>query len=173
MKRRFLAIAVFSIFLGSCATDWVGKARLRFREPGERIVAMPEEIWEEYGCGERQLPYLRVEHVELLPRRLEAGAMFNHRIVYSLCPIEPTAVVAGTLDTVILHRGRPIVRDEDANFELKPGRWVIDSFVSIPRQAAAGIYAVELAFRGGDLSFEERRSFAIESKRPQAARSEP
>ena len=173
MNARIAALLAVALLVAGCATDWLGRARLHFRKPGERIVAMPEEIWEEYGCAERQLPYVRVEQVELLPRRLEAGAIFNHRIVYSLCPPEPTAVVAGTLDTVILHRGQAIVRDEDPEFELKPGRWVIDSFVSIPEQADAGVYAVELAFRSDSVRFEERRSFAIESKRPQAARSEP
>ncbi len=125
---------------------------------------MPEEIWDQYTCGERELPFLQIERVELLPRRLAAGSHFNHRIVYSLCPPELTAVVAGTLDTSIFHRGHAIVRDQEKHFELKPGRWVIDSFVSIPEQAEPGVYAVELAFESDSVEFQERRSFAVETR---------
>ena len=145
-----------------CAT-WLGSVRKSLRDPGVHFRAFPEEVAQEYGCDEKELPHFEIEKIELLPNRLRPGEEFNHRLVYALCPRSPTAVVAGTLHTRILHRGRAIVNEQDPSYEFKPGRWIVDAFVTVPENASVGIYAMELEFEGRDLRFRERLTFAVDA----------
>ena len=114
-------------------------------------------------CARRKLPFLHIESVEISPERLRAGEEFNHRWVYSLCPVTPTSVVTGRLDTRIFFKGRPIVHDHNDPFELKPGRWVVDSFVTVPPGAQTGVYSIEIGFQGRPLRFSRRNSFAVQA----------
>lgn len=145
-----------------CAT-WLGSVRKSLRDPGVHFAAFPDEVAREYACDEKELPYFEIEKLELLPDRLHPGEEFNHRLVYALCTRKPTAVVSGTLHTRILHRGLAIVDERDPAYEFKPGRWIVDAFVTVPENAEVGIYAVELEFEGSDLSFTERLTFAVDA----------
>jgi len=142
----------------------VGKMQRAFRSPGEKLANVPDEVWSEYKCGEQKLPLFRLEQTELVPQRVTAGDDVNHRMVYALCPTEPTEVVEGTLQTRILFKGKPVVRDADGHYEIKPGRWVVDTFIQIPPQAETGIYSVEVQFVSETVTFREERSFAVERK---------
>jgi hypothetical protein len=153
-------VALGLVALG-CASV-AGSLRKSFREPGEHFEAFPEEVWKEYECEGRKLPFFKLERIELLPRKLRAGDEFNHRIVYALCPEHSSEVLAGTLHTRIRFRGAPVVSESDPAYEFKPGRWIVDAFVSVPEQAEAGIYSMELAFESAALSFEESRTFLVE-----------
>jgi len=132
----------------------------QLRDPGERLTAFPEEVWEEYGCGEQRRPFFVIEANELVPERVEPGGEFNHRLVYALCPAGPTEVEAGRLHTRIRFRGRAIV-SESERYELKPGRWVVDSFVQLPESAEPGIYSFELDFDSRAVDFERGLSFLV------------
>jgi hypothetical protein len=157
-RAALLALALLAL---GCA-GVVGNVRKSFREPGQHFEAFPEEVWNEYECEGRVLPFFKIERIELVPRKLRAGAEFNHRIVYVLCPERPSEVLAGTLHTRILFRGRALVSESDPAYEFKPGRWIVDAFVSVPERAEAGIYSMELGFEGSALSFEESRTFLVE-----------
>jgi len=146
----------------ACASPLAGKVRRSVRSPGEYNAALPEEVWKKYGCARRKLPYLRIESFELSPERVEPGEEFNHRWVYSLCPTTPTSVVSGRLETRIFFKGQPIMADENDGFELKPGRWVIDTFVEVPTRAERGVYSLEVRFRGTGAKFHQRRSFGVQ-----------
>jgi hypothetical protein len=156
---RLAGIALLLLVSG-CAS-FLGTVQKSLRSPGERFQAFPEEVWQEYDCDNRELPYFRIEKVQLVPRKLRAGDEFNHRIVYALCPAAPTAVVSGTLHTRILFRGRAVVSERD-RYEFKPGRWVVDAFVRVPEQAERGIYSMELDFESASLRFEDRYTFLVE-----------
>jgi hypothetical protein len=84
-------------------------------------------------------------------------------MIYSLCPPVPTAVVSGKLSTRIRFRGTPIVHETIAEHELKPGRWVVDTFVSLPEQAEPGVYAYEIEFESKTVRFDERITFVVEN----------
>ena len=140
-----------------------------FREPGERLWTFPDKVWSEYECDRKELPFFEIEHLELRPRRLEAGEEFAHRIVYVLCPERLTGVVTGQLQTRILHRGKVIVEDSKPNYDLKPGRWAIDTFVRLPQSAAVGVYAMEFAFQSGSVSFQRSLTFAVEGAKGEEA----
>jgi hypothetical protein len=134
-----------------------------FRKPGERMWTFPDKVWSEYECDRKELPFFDIEHLELRPRRLHAGEEFSHRIVYVLCPDRLTGVVTGQLQTRILHRGQVIVEDRKPTYDLKPGRWVIDTFIRLPQSTDVGVYAMEFAFQSGTVSFSRSLTFAVDA----------
>jgi len=160
-RRRSAALVAFALLVLGCAS-LAGSVRKSFREPGEHFEAFPEEVWKEYECEGRKLPFFKIERIELVPRKLHAGDEFNHRIVYALCPERSSEVLTGRLHTRILFRGQAVVSESEPAWEFKPGRWIVDAFVSVPEQAEAGIYSMELAFESPALSFEESRTFLVE-----------
>jgi hypothetical protein len=133
-----------------------------FREPGEKLWAFPDKVWSEYECDRKELPFFEIEHLELYPKRLHPGDEFGHRLVYALCPERLTGVVTGELQTRILHRGQVIVEDRTPSYDLKPGRWVVDTFVRLPQSADVGIYAFEFAFQSPSVSFARSFTFAVD-----------
>ena len=62
-----------------------------------------------------------------------------------------------------MHRGSAVVHEKDPAYDLKPGRWVVDSFVRLPEEAEVGIYAFELEFKSPDVNFDRTMTFAVES----------
>lgn len=161
--RRVLALCGAALMLSSCASSqFLGNARRAFRDPGERLVALPQEIADEYDCATRPLPHFQLERNEVNPLRVRAGAEFNHRIVYALCPTSPTAVVPGKFTTRIVFKGRDLVVDTIPGFEIKPGRWIVDAFVRLPESAEVGVYALEIGFASEAIQFDESVTFGVE-----------
>ena len=86
-----------------------------------------------------------------------------------MCPNRPTEVVEGRLSTRIRFKGRPIVRQTDTRYEIKPGRWMVDAIVHLPDDAQPGVYAYELEFESDLLFFQKSLTFVVVtsgSKRP-------
>ena len=161
--RRLGATMLVTIFVVGCApSQWVGNARRVLREPGEHLVDLPQQIAEEYDCNTRPLPHFQLERNEVNPVRVRAGAEFNHRIVYALCPTAPTVVVPGALTTRIVFKGRDLVVDRIPDFEIKPGRWIVDAFVRLPESAETGVYALEIAFQSDSVRFDGSVTFGVE-----------
>lgn len=161
-RAQLLLAALLLDCLACSSSPLVGQVRRSIRNPGEHNSALPEVVWKKYECGKRELPFVYLESLELSPERLGPGEEFNHRWVYSLCPVTPTAVVPGLLETRIYFKGEPIVSEANDRFELKPGRWVIDTFVQVPPEAQPGVYSIEIAFRSNEARFRKRRSFAVQ-----------
>ncbi len=160
---KALAIGLCLVAGLGCQT-MIGQVQRSLRSPGEKLASVPDEVWSEYDCAAQALPVFKLEDAQLVPDRVSAGENVNHRLVYALCPTEPTTVIEGALSTRILHKGRPVVRQTDAHYEIKPGRWVVDTFIQIPREAETGIYSVEVQFESEKVSFREERSFAVEQR---------
>ncbi len=135
------------------------------REPGERLEDFPETVWKQKKCDKQELPYFEIEKLELWPRRLGPGEQFRQRLVYTLCPTRPTGVVTGSLETKILHRGKTIVRQHVSEYDLKPGRWVVDALVQLPENAKQGVYALELRFSSSEVEFERLLQFVVDAAR--------
>ena len=132
-----------------------------FREEGAVNLSFPEEVWKEYDCDNQKRPFFIIEANELVPPRVEAGKDFNHRLVYVMCPANPTEVASGLLATRIRFKGDVIVDARDARYEIKPGRWVVDAFVEIPEDAEPGVYAYEVDFSSEDLAFSKSLTFLV------------
>jgi hypothetical protein len=161
--RATAILLVAALALSGCASlRWeIAKA---MRREGVSNLAFPDQVFEEYGCAKKELPWLLVERSELIPPVLQAGAEFNHRLVYGMCPERPTGVDRGELVIRIWHEGRAIHSDRERAYELWPGRWQIDTFVQIPSDAEPGVYAYELEFRGRALRFERRDTFLVSAR---------
>ena len=158
---KALAIGFCGVVALGCQT-MVGQVQRSLRSPGEKLASVPDEVWSQYDCAAQSLPLFKLEDAQLVPDRVVAGENVNHRMVYALCPTEPTTVIEGALQTRIMHKGRPVRHETDAHYEIKPGRWVVDTFIRIPREAESGIYSVEVQFESANVSFREERSFAVE-----------
>jgi hypothetical protein len=157
---KVIAVCTALLLATGCASlRWSVTKSLR--KPGERLETFPEEVWEEYDCDTQKRPFFIIEENELVPPRVKAGGEFNHRMVYVMCPVRPTGVVSGRLHTRIRFRGNPIVRETTESYELKPGRWVLDAEISLPDNAAPGIYAFEVAFQSARLDFEKSLTFVV------------
>ncbi len=141
----------------------VGLARRALREPGAKLMSLPDDVAHQYECGSRRLPYFVFERQEVNPSRIAAGEEFNHRFVYALCPRKATQVVEGTLRTRIRYKDRVIAQDK-AEFELLPGRWAVDSFVRLPDDAAVGIYSLELEFTSRPVEFRHEATFGVRAR---------
>jgi hypothetical protein len=152
---------VLALALGPGCAGLRWSLQKSLRDPGERLETFPEVVWEEYDCDTQRRPFFIMERNELIPPRVEPGGEFNHRMVYVMCPARATEVVPGRLMTRIRFKGSPIVRETDERYEIKPGRWVVDSFVRLPEQAEPGIYAYEIEFDGIQVDFDKHLTFLV------------
>ena len=159
------AVAAFLCLVAAvgCAS-WQGFVTRTLRDPGMALETFPDLVWEEYDSEHQQRPFFVMEKSELVPKRLKPDTDFNHRMVYSMCPEQATQVVTGTLSTRSRFRGAAIVRDEVADYEIRPGRWIVDAFVTVPEHADPGVYAYEIEFQSADLRFDERMTFVVDEK---------
>jgi hypothetical protein len=158
---------VIACALGSAGCAYLPESMERpFRTPGTRLEQFPEQVSAEYNCADQKLPWFKLEKLEVWPKRLLAGEDLGNRLVYSLCTSNPTAVVTGKLERRILYRGEPVLRDTDAKYELRAGRWVVDVMVTVPPGAPDGLYALELEFKGGGVKFSRTETFAVEAAKP-------
>ena len=157
------ALALVVALAPGCATlRW--ELQKQLRKPGEHLAAFPEEVWDEYACARKAKPWFKIEENEIVPPRVAAGSAFNHRFVYVLCPLRPTVVEPGRLETRIRFRGEPIVRAVTEAYELKPGRWVVDAEIMLPEDAEPGVYAYEVAFASDRVSFEKSLTFVVKRR---------
>lgn len=159
---RPLALLALVLSLGAGCTA-VGMAKRALREPGPKLLSLPDDVIDEYECESRRLPYFVFEKQEVNPPRVHPGEEFNHRFVYALCPRRPTEVVKGTLRTRIRYKDRAILQDKE-EFELQPGRWAIDSFVRLPDGAKPGIYSLELEFDSRRVDFSNEATFGVDAR---------
>lgn len=160
---KALAIALALALATGCAGTrwWLQKS---LRSPGEDLVDFPEAVWQEYDCDSQKRPFFVIERNELVPPRVRSGGEFNHRVVYVMCPLNPTEVVTGSLATRIRFKGAPIMVDTQPAWDLKPGRWVVDATVALPEDAEPGIYTYELQFESEPVTFDKRLTFVVRER---------
>ena len=160
---KAIALALLLALASGCAGTrwWLQKS---LRSPGEELVAFPEAVWQEYDCSSQKRPFFIIERNELVPPEVRSGGEFNHRLVYVMCPVNPTEVVTGNLATRIRFKGNPIVVDTLPAWDLKPGRWVVDALVALPENAEPGIYTYELQFESQPVTFDKRLTFVVRER---------
>ncbi len=147
-----------------CASLWWSFEKA-LRKPGQQLETFPDKVSEEYDCARKRLPFFKIEVNELVPPRIKPGSELNHRLIYVMCPARRTGVITGKLATQIRFRGRAILSDTIPRFEIKPGRWVIDSFIRLPEFAETGIYALDMRFSHQTLKFAKSLTFLAEGPR--------
>jgi hypothetical protein len=142
------------ILLVSCAGT-------RARPPGDRLIDPPAEVWEDYRCDRKVRPFLVLERNQVSPRKIRPGGEFNHRLIYAMCPVEPSQVISGDLYRRIYYKGGVVFEDIVRGFEVRPGKWSVDAFITIPEKAELGPYSVEATFTAGRVHFQSRQDLTV------------
>ena len=116
------------------------------RQPGQKISTTPERLWKESNCAKRDRPFVQVESMEVLPEMVKPGGRVNYRLVYAMCPVAKFSETLNTRVTRnIVYKGNEVARNVKNDFELKSGRWIVDSFFTLPTDSPMGVYALEVA----------------------------
>ena len=133
------------------------------REPGEKLVSLPDEVWQEHKCDNKDRPYQKIETFEVTPKIIQPGESFNLRLLYSLCTGDRYDEIIGNLYTRIIFRGNYMINDLEKNHAMKPGRWLTDTFIDLPPAAKLGVYSIELEFISPKLQFKKQASFVVDN----------
>ena len=163
-----IACLLICLFIAACTgvkqrfEGYYWDFRKMLRKPGETSLALPDEVWAEYKCGTRDLPFVSIETYEVLPRRLSPGEEFSLRLIYSLCSNERADEISGDLNTLIYFQAEPVINNVNEDYSLKPGRWRVDTFINAPPNADPGVYAIETSFESANLAFSRTESFVVQ-----------
>ncbi len=164
MDYKKVGLFLFLVFLVSCApVYWELKKSLR--EPGEKLLAHPDKVWQEYACAQQKLPFIKIIKYEILPPKLYPGEELNQHFEYVFCPAKPAQVLSGTLYRRIYFKGHIIFEDKTPEFELKPGKWAVDAFIRVPPEAKPGVYFLEVFFKASKFTFKKGQNFVVKAKK--------
>jgi hypothetical protein len=153
--------AVAAVALSGCGALYQ-QALVVMRQPGDQIAATPDQIWRDFDCGNRPLPFVRAESMEVVPERIRPGGRVNYRLVYVMCPLKPSEVINTRVSRKMLFKGAQVASNVNDAFEIKPGRWVVDSFFTLPPNSPLGVYALEVSFDTPDgRAHKKVRSFVV------------
>ena len=132
------------------------------RQPGDQIVTTPETVLKEPNCASRARPFAQLESMEVLPEMVKPGARVNYRVIYVMCPLKLAESIKTRVIRSIFFKGEQVARNVKDDFELKPGRWIVDSFFTLPPDSPIGVYALEVIFDSQPQ--KQVRSFVVSSE---------
>lgn len=142
----FLSLAFAAVLFFSGCSLLYQQAVAVIRQPGEHIATTPDQLWQEFGCEERERAFVRAEAMEVVPEKIKPGGRVNYRLIYVMCPVTPSEVIKTRVLRRMLFKGQQVARNVNDAFEIKPGRWVVDSFFTLPEDSPLGVYALEISF---------------------------
>jgi hypothetical protein len=135
------------------------------RQPGDQIVTTPEKVVREANCAKRERPFVQVESMEVLPEIVKPGGRVNYRLVYVMCPLKLADAIRIRVTRNMFFNGEQVARNAKDAFEVKPGRWMVDSFFTLPPDSPLGVYALEVGFETPDGQAQKRvRSFVVSNE---------
>lgn len=160
-----LVVAVLGVITLSGCTTLYQQALAAIRQPGEQIATAPDQLWQEMDCANRERPFVQAESMEVLPEKIRPGGRVNYRLVYVMCPAKPSEVIKTRVARRMLFKGEQVARNVNDAFEVKPGRWVVDSFFTLPVDSPLGVYALEVVFEAPDgMAHKKVRSFVVSNE---------
>jgi hypothetical protein len=160
-----LVVAVFGVIALSGCTTLYQQAVAVIRQPGEQIATAPDQVWKEMDCSNRERPFVRAESMEVLPERIRPGGRVNYRLIYVMCPAKPSEIIKTRVARRMLFKGEQVARNVNDAFEIKPGRWVVDSFFTLPADSPLGVYALEVIFEAPNgMAHKKVRSFVVSNE---------
>jgi len=157
-----VAIAVLSLLALTGCSALYQQAVAAIRQPGDHITTTPDQVWLDFECARRKRPFVQVESMEVVPQMIKPGGRANYRLIYVMCPLEPSETIKTRVQRRMLFRGHQVARNVNNDFELKPGRWVVDSFFTLPPESPLGVYALEVGFETPNGQVHKQvRSFVV------------
>ena len=159
-----LLIMALSLVLLSCASQTPlpeSKTTLP-ATPGVMQLLDGTEIWKEYHCDSKKLPFIVIEQDQILPISVQAGKEIQHRFVYAACTSSGQQAIKGSLSRKIYYRGRVVFEDTTRNFEIKPGQWKVNAVVGIPPQVKPGSYDFELVISSPTTAVKKNLPFMVQ-----------
>jgi hypothetical protein len=163
-NARVAFVAAGVLVLPGCTTLYQ-QAVAAIRQPGEHIATTPEEVWNEMNCANRQRPFVQAESMEIVPEKVKPGGRVNYRLVYVMCPARPSEVIQTKVARRMLFKGEQVAANVNDSFEIKPGRWVVDSFFTLPLDSPLGVYALEVGFEAPNgMGHKKVRSFVVSNE---------
>lgn len=156
IKKYFIPIFIISFFFifSSCATtkkifnktqskieELNQKFKRSIRKPGEKMVSSPEETSKKYFCNRSRSNTIFIEKSYITPNRVKPGEEINHRIRYAKCPDSPS-IINGKINRKVSYSGAELFEDI-TQYSFKPGTWVIDIFIEVPKEASYGNYRLD------------------------------
>lgn len=142
---RVLLFAAVPVVFSGCSSLYQ-QTVAALRQPGEQVAATPDDVWRDYNCAQRDRPFVRTESFEVVPEKIKPGGRVNYRLIYVMCPLRPSDVIRTRVSRKMLFKGRQVALNVNEGFEVKPGRWVVDSFFTLPLNSPLGVYALEVSF---------------------------
>jgi len=135
------------------------------RHPGEQIATPPDRVWLQFDCAKRERPFVQIENMEVLPEMIKPGGRVNYRLVYAMCPHKPSEILRARIVRNMFFKGESVARNVKDSFELKPGRWVVDSFFTLPPESPMGVYALEVGVEASNgYTHKKVRSFVVSNE---------
>jgi hypothetical protein len=160
-----LHFAVLSLLVFSGCSALYQQIVASARQPGEQIATTPDQVWQDFNCTKRVRPFVQVESMEILPEMIKPGGRVNYRLIYVMCPLKPSEVIKTRVLRNMLFKGEQVARNVNDAFELKPGRWVVDSFFTLPTNSPLGVYALEVGFEAPTGQAHKKvRSFVVSNE---------
>lgn len=162
LKRLTSTLLLAGLFLASCKT---APDRPLRPTPGQHLIDDAEDVWDDYDCEDRKLPFATLEESEIRPATVYAGEEFNHHFIYALCPARNAQPIIGTLYRRVYFNNQIVFQDVERNFILKPGKWSVDAFITTPPDAKPGVYRLSLAFNSRGINLDSSSNLTVQSKR--------
>jgi hypothetical protein len=161
---RPFALYLALLIIGGCSA--IGQQIVASaRQPGEQLATPPDQLLKELRCDERQRPFVQVESMQVLPEMIKPGGRVNIRLIYAMCPLDSSEVIKTQVMRRMLYKGEQVATNTKEGFELKPGRWIVDSFFTLPRESPLGVYALEVAFQIPSKPVQKQvRSFVVSNE---------
>lgn len=132
------------------------------RGSGHRLLARLPATESSQDCDNRQLPFFRVLESNVEPERLQPGGRFSHRVVYALCPADPTARLTAIVIRQLRGSAGSVLVQETDNLQLRPGTWASDEELAVPADTAPGRYRVTMTMTFGGRAWTEETDLLIE-----------
>lgn len=130
--------------------------------PGRKLVTAPEIAWQSANCGSRPLPYLRVDHSDVVPQVIKRGGAIIHRFAYVACVPAQPGYILGQFRTTVIFNGKELNTRIDKTFPVDSGGWIVDTEIAVPPQAEPGLYVVEASLLAKDASVQDRINFTVQ-----------
>jgi hypothetical protein len=142
-------------------TKTVERIKKSPRTPGKQMELAPEVVWSKEGCDTKPLPFFRVDLDEVIPPVLRPGGTMTHRLVYAMCPATPGQVIQGPFRTNVYQSSQLVRSNTENNYMIHPGKWVVDTQITIPREEPPGVYVLENGFTAAGASFKSSIGFVL------------